>query len=80
MKGRREELQQFAEKHGLGVDWYAPGDGVARYRFWRRRDQRNPERTNYFSAARALVTVLGLGAAEEWVLAYSLGYRDRGEQ
>lgn len=60
---RRKALLERAEQAGLHVAIYGPGDGVVRYRFFRRF---LPETPSYFEAG-ALGTALGLREAEAWL-------------
>ncbi len=62
--GRKEVLRSECEAHGFTVDWYSPGDGVTRYRFFVAEDTRN----DYFSA-HGDFTALGWKEA----LAYATG-------
>lgn len=68
---RREELKSWADHCNLLVCTYSPGDGVTRYRFFRRADV--PESQTYFGPKSGLDTVLGFQAAVNWMRAYSAG-------
>ncbi len=59
---RKQELAESAERIGLYVRTYSPGDGVTRYRFFT-----NPE-NDYFGPENGICTVLGLKAAKLFIL------------
>ena len=65
---RTATLEALAERAGVDVRSYSPGDGVTRYRFFPR-DSGN----GYFGPANGLDTVLGLKAAVAWLEAFAAG-------
>ena len=70
MKRTRKNLFGRAERLGLHVAIYSPGDGVTRYRFIRRDDPSLPadaQPGEYYNAAFGLGTVCGLAAAHTWL-------------
>lgn len=60
---RRDELVADAERAGLCVRTYSPGDGVTRYRFF----EGNDPKQSYFGPADGIYTALGLKEAETFV-------------
>jgi hypothetical protein len=70
---RLQDLQDDAYKVGLLVRTYSPGDGVTRYRFFRREDCTDGIGQSYFGPASGIYTALGLKEAR----AYLGGWRAR---
>ena len=74
----RTELLEACKRIGLQCDYYSPGDGVTRYRFWTSgytsRDKVvKAKDLDYFSAVNPLITVLGLGQAELFFMGFQHG-------
>lgn len=74
----RKEMFEACKRIGLHCDYYAPGDGVTRYRFWNRGERQNgkaitPEKLSYFSC-HGIYTALGLSEAATFVIGYQYGW------
>ena len=54
-KSRREYLDQDAARVGLYVRTYSPGDGLTRYRFFKKSKVKN----TYFGPGNGIYTALG---------------------
>lgn len=70
--GRRQELQEQAERYGLFFREYSPGDGVTRYRFFRHATSDSARQT-YFGPDNGIHTALGLKDAEAFVDGFGWG-------
>lgn len=69
----KKELWDTCHHIGLHVDYYSPGDGVTRYRFWNRGIlARSAEELDYFSC-NGIYTALGLAEACTFVAGYQHG-------
>jgi hypothetical protein len=79
----RKEMIAYAERLGLGVSTYSPGDGVTRYRFARPSDQwdnsskpdrlRREELAREYFGCRPLYTALGLKECLTYLRGYENG-------
>lgn len=71
-KTRKAWLIEDAEKSGLYIRTYSPGDGVTRYRFFRHLESScECNHQTYFGPASGIYTALGLKEAETFVRGYS---------
>jgi hypothetical protein len=65
-KSRREYLDEDATAVGLYVRTYSPGDGLTRYRFFKKSKVKN----SYFGPQNGIYTALGMKEAETWLAGY----------
>jgi hypothetical protein len=63
----RTTILSEARALGIGADYYSPGDGKTRYRFFP-----NPEH-DYFSARAPFYTALGAAEAETFLCGFAQG-------
>lgn len=66
LRKARRELEVQANVLGLSVDFYSPGDGVTRYRFFAGSGH------DYFESG-GLYTAFGIAEAITWLTGYSQG-------
>ena len=64
MASRKESLAQEAVRAGLYVRTYSPGDGLTRYRFFKKKGN------SYFGPDNGIYTALGIKEAETWLSGY----------
>ena len=72
METERERLHKWADRHGLYVRTYSPGDGVTRYRFFHKAADGSTDNT-YFGPENGLFTALGLREAHRMLDGYIAG-------
>jgi hypothetical protein len=65
IRERRAALKDRAQRQGLRILTWAPGDGVTRYRF-----RAESDRAGYFGQDDGLGTAFGLREAEAWLDGY----------
>jgi hypothetical protein len=63
---RFADLILDADKVGLSIDTWSPGDGLTRYRFFPQQDC-----PDYFGSSGRLYTALGIKEAETWLSGYT---------
>lgn len=65
-KSRKELLAEDANRVGLFVRTYSPGDGLTRYRFFKK----SQGKSSYFGPHNGIYTALGIKEAETWLSGY----------
>ena len=65
LRARRQEIYQAADRLGILIREWSPGDGTTRYRFFRENDR--GAYVGYFGPYDSLYTALGLREAEAWL-------------
>ena len=73
---RKRDMLALAEKVGVKVATYSPGDGMTRYRFIDKRSEPYWQQ-DYFATSHALYTALGLREATIWLLGYAAGVQHK---
>lgn len=68
----RRDVFELADRCGLVVDTYGPGDGITRYRFGARQPAGSFFGNDYFSM-KPEYTALGLKESRAWLLGYAAG-------
>jgi len=69
---RKRDMLALAERVGVKVVTWSPGDGMTRYRFIDTRSEPYWDQT-YFGTSHSLYTALGLREATIWLLGYAAG-------
>lgn len=84
-RAKRADVIKKAESLGLCCDYYNPGDGLTRYRFFGQvrlslgMGQSIAEKPDYFSGS-GLGTVLGAKQAMLWLDGFEAGYKQGKEE
>lgn len=72
----RKTMFELADRVGVHISTYSPGDGVTRYRFTDKRSE--PEwNWDYFATSHPMYTALGLKEASTWLLGYAAGTQNK---